>query len=117
MKLSEQESVFDDIELPGESSKLKFFKVFFLGLLILISLFFCIAGAYFFYITSRLPNVVEIYKGNLINEFTIPLLIISIGGLITLSSGIFFLFLKRFKSSIWALLIGNLITFVFSLYN
>jgi len=116
MNIEDQGSVFDDIEQPKEKVVLKVVRTTFMGILVFVSVFFFGAGAYLFYETSQLPNVIEVYNGDLLNEDTIFFFVISLCGLITLVLGVLFLYLKKTRLSISILVIGNLITYLFSLY-
>jgi hypothetical protein len=107
-------SVFAGLKKPENGKLLRALKLLMLVILFAFVLLVTTTAFFFFDYFRKLPNIVEVYNGNMINPVTRPYFILLMLGLLTLVTGTFFLIRKKSAWATYVLIVGDLICFILS---
>lgn len=107
-------SVFAGLKKPENDKLLRALKLLLLVILFAFVLLVTTTAFFFFDYFRKLPNIVEVYNGAIINPVTRPYFILLMLGLLTLVTGTFLLVRKKSAWATYVLVVGDLICFILS---
>ena len=107
-------SIFAGLKKPENKRLLGALKILLLVILFAFAILVTTTAFFFFDYFRKLPNIVEVYKGSMINEVTQPYFVLLVLGLLTLVTGTFLLIRKKTALAIYVLVAGDLICFILS---
>ena len=107
-------SIFEGLRKPENSRLIQTLKVLLLVILYAFVILVTVTAFFFFDYTRQLPQILDQYKGDMINPVTQPYFVLFVLGLLTLTAGTFFLLRKKWALAVYVLVVGHLICFILS---